>query len=258
MVKAIILTLIVAASCATGIAQEVAYLDLTDVTPRTELRHPPAPPSKCNSDHVCTGTGGGSGSVSVACGGDTDKTHALQTSLQWMDRIEYLDGDRAQIEVQIQNVGESPIEIPWSPHLSDLQPSDETARFQADNLLVGLFLHWGEGNSESLGWIYLYGVPSRKDTMLTLLPGEWARIRGPIDIELDHADGFVLPKPGADQKATAESELQHVEYTPVAGGVGPSITNGYPRQVHGNEMVIHVVQSRSRPNWVKILETSKP
>jgi len=258
MVKAIILTLIVAASCATGIGQEVAYLDLTDVTPRTQLHHPQAPPAKCNSNHICTGTVGGSGSLSVGCGGDTDKTHALQTNLMWIDRIEYLDGGRAQVEVQIQNVGEAPIGIPWSPHLSDLQPSDETAKFQAYNLLVGLFLHWGEGNSESLGWIYLYGVPSQKETMLTLLPGEWARIRGSIDIELDHADGFVLPKPGADQKATAESELRHVEYTPVAGGVSLSITDLYPRQVHGNEMVIHVAPSRSRPNWTKILETSKP
>ncbi len=242
--KEIVLAVTAVACAQTGVAQEVAYLDLTDVSPRTELRHPPAPPPKCTSDHICTG--GGSGSVSIGCGGDTDEMHALRTSLMWLDRIEYLDSNRAQIEVQIQNVGELPIEIPWSPNLSDLQPSDETAKFQADQLLIGLFLRWGDGYSESLGWIYLYGTAGQKDTMLTLLPGEWARIRGPIDIKLEHADGFALSQPRNNQKATAEFLLQRVEYTPVAGGVGLNIGNLDPRHVPGNEMAIRVVPSSSR------------
>jgi len=255
MTKELIFAMSAIAWAQTGAAQDIAYLDLTDVTPLTELRHPPAPPAKCNSNNICSVSG--SASVSVGCGGDTDTTHALRTSLMWMDRIEYLDGDRAQIEVQIQNVGDLPIEIPWAPPLSGPQPADDTGKFGADNLLVGLFLHWGEGYSESLGWIYLYGDTRRKDTMLTLLPGEWARIRGPVDIELEHANGLVLPRPGIGQKATAEFLLQRVEYTPIVGGVGLSIGNLYPRNVPGNEMAIHVAPSPSRPNLVKNLETLK-
>ena len=236
-------------------AQEVAYLDLTGVTPRVDLRHPPAPPPKCDSNGVCTGSG--VGSLAVECGGgNAREKRALLTSLIWPDRSEYMDGDSAEIEVSIENVGDVPIEIPWTPHLADLQPEDETSKFHAMNLLIGLFLHWGDGYSTSLGWIYLSGVPEQKETMLTLLPGEWARVRGPIKIELDRGDGFALPLPGVEQTATAEFELRQVQYTPVAGGVGLRITNTYPRQVHGNAMTIHVLPSDVRPRWTR--EILKP
>jgi hypothetical protein len=224
-------------------AQEVAYLDLTGVTPRVELRHPPAPPPKCDSNQVCTGTGLGSGigGVGIADGGEAaGEKRALLTSLAFLDRSEYTNGDRAEIEVMITNAGDVPIEIPWTPHLADLQPADESSKFQAFNLLIGPFLRWGDGYSTSLGWICLYGVPEEKETMFKLLPGVWVRVRGSIRIELNHWDGFALPKPGADQVATAEFEFQRVEYTPVAGGVGINITNIYPRHVQGNALTIHV------------------
>jgi hypothetical protein len=242
-------------------AQEVAYLDLTGVTPRVELRHPPAPPPKCDSNQVCTGTGFGSGigGVGVADGGEAaGEKRALRTSLTFLDRSEYTNGDHAEIEVMITNAGDVPIEIPCTPHLADLQPADETSKFQAFNLLVGLFLHWGDGYSTSLGWISLYGVPDQRESMLTLSPGEWVRVRGPIDIKLDRGDYFALPLPGAGQTATAEFELRQVEYTPLAGGVGLSnITNMYPRHIHGNAMPIAILlSSDARPSWTR--EILKP
>ncbi len=244
MIRALILGTVLLSGFAG--AQEVAYLDLIGVTPRVELRHPPAPPPKCDSNQVCTGSGGGS--VGIGCGGvaATEK-RALRTSLTWLDRLEYNDGDTAEIEARIENVGEVPMQIPWTPHLADLQPAEETSKFQAFNLLLGLFLRWGDGNSTSLGWIHLYGVPDQKETILTLLPGEWVRVRGPIRIELNHRDGFALPKPGVDQTATAEFELQQVQYAPVAGVMGLSITNMYARHIPGNAMTIHVSSSGVRP-----------
>jgi hypothetical protein len=240
-------------------AQEVAYLDLTGVNPRVELRHPPAPPPKCDPNQVCTGTGVGSGvgNVGSACGGvAAAEKSALRTSLTWLDRLEYKDGDSAEIEVMVTNAGDVPIEIPWTPHLADLQPADETSKFQAFNLLIGLFLRWGDGYSTSLGWIHLYGVPAQKQTMRTLLPGEWVRVRGSIRIELNHGDGFAMPKPGVDQTAAADFELQRVQYAPVAGGLGLSISNMYPRHVPGNAMTIHVSPSGVRPGWTR--EILKP
>ena len=223
-IRLITLAIIVATCVESAAAKEIAYLDLTGVTPRTELRHPPAPRPKCDSSGTCTGSG--FGSVSIACGTAVNgEKRALRASLMSLDQIEYLSGDRAEIEVQLENVGEMSLEIPWSPHLADLQPVDDTSKFHANSLLIGLFLHWGEDYSTSLGWIYLYGSPTQKESMLTLHPGEWVRVRGPIEIELDHSDGFVLPPPGVDQTATAEFEFRQVEYTPVAGGVGLSITN---------------------------------
>ena len=195
--------------------------------------------------------------MSVACGGVAAvEKRDLRTSLTWLDRPEYEDGDSAEIEVTITNVGDVPIDIPWQPHLADLQPADENSKFHALSLLIGLFLHWGDGYSSSLGLIYLSGVPEQKQTMLTLLPGEWARVRGPIEIEWDHGDGFALPLLSVDQTATAEFELRQVQYTPVAGGVGLRITNTYPRQVHGNAMTIHVLPSDVRPRWTR--EILKP
>ena len=246
MTRAIIFGMVLLSSLAG--AQEVAYLDLTGVTPRVDLRHPPAPPPKCDSNGVCTGSG--VGSLSVACGGgDAREKRALRTSLTWLGRSDYMDGDSAEIEVSIANVGDVPIEIPWTPHLADLQPADERSKFQALNLLVGLFLHWGNGYSTSLGWISLYGGHDQRETMLTLLPGEWARVRGSIAIELIHGDGFAPPPPGVVQTATAEFEFKLIEYTPIAGGVGLSITNMYPRHIHGNVVDIHVSSSDARPKW---------
>jgi hypothetical protein len=44
-------------------AQEIKYMDLTDVRQRTELRHPPAPQSDCKEGTGCIGGGYGGGSV---------------------------------------------------------------------------------------------------------------------------------------------------------------------------------------------------
>src|SRR5215469_14102626 len=58
-------------------AQEIKYLDLTSITQRTELRHPPAPPSNCDkASQDCVG--GGYGGVGVGDGApDRRDPHAL-------------------------------------------------------------------------------------------------------------------------------------------------------------------------------------
>jgi hypothetical protein len=47
---------------------------------------------------------------------------ALRTTLVWLDRDEYAVGDHQKFEVRIENVGAVPVEMPFSPHLADLQP----------------------------------------------------------------------------------------------------------------------------------------
>src|SRR5258707_11618432 len=62
-----------------GAAQEVAYLNLIGVTPETELRHPPAPPPKCNPDGSCQMPGFSTG-MSIGCGGTAGgEKRALRT-----------------------------------------------------------------------------------------------------------------------------------------------------------------------------------
>src|SRR3982751_2491100 len=121
-------------------AQEAAYLDLTDTIPRLELRHPPAPPAKC--DHGCVGGGIGGGSVGDFGDGANEK-HVLTATLTWMDRVEYQDGDEAIVEVRLQNTGELPVSIAWSPHLADMQPPNETDKFTVLSLGIAVELKRG-------------------------------------------------------------------------------------------------------------------
>src|SRR5258707_14939074 len=116
-----------------GAAQEVAYLNLIGVTPETELRHPPAPPPKCNPDGSCQMPGFSTG-MSIGCGGTAGgEKRALRTTLTWMDRREYIEGDAAEFEVRIENAGSVPMNIPWTPHLAGLQPADESEPFTVLN-----------------------------------------------------------------------------------------------------------------------------
>ena len=114
-------------------AQEVGYLDLLDVMPRTQLRAPAPPPPVCD-ENGCTVLGG-IGGGSIGCGaGSPDDPRALKTTLVFLDRLTYKAGDSVEMEIRIENVGRVAIEVPWSPHLADLQPADESARFSYSNL----------------------------------------------------------------------------------------------------------------------------
>ena len=110
------------------LAQEVGFVDLTQIVARTELRHP-AP-----RNDEATDRRGGDGIV--------DRSHdycdvpnapkdvgALRTTLVWLDRDEYAVGDHQKFEVRIENVGSVPVEMPFSPHLADLQPVDASQKF---------------------------------------------------------------------------------------------------------------------------------
>lgn len=224
--------------CAEG--QEVAFLDLTGVVPRTDLRHPPSPPPKCSPNGGCVG--GGFGSVGIACGATAlGEKRVLRVGLTSLNRLQYSDGEKAEAEFLVENIGEVAMQLPWSPHLADLQPADETAEFKVKHLLLGVSLRWGDHYSSSLGWLSLYGSPDHPGTMLDLLPGESARVRGTIVIQFNHPDGMQMPAPDLSQRAAAVLEMSHVNYKPLPGGVAENIGNDYPRQVDGNELSIGIV-----------------
>jgi hypothetical protein len=242
--KTIIFAIILAVSEAVGHAQEVTYLDLTGVTPRSELRYPHAPPTKCNEKGVCAS--GGFGGMSISCGGVA--RGQLRTSLSWMDRSEYVDGENAEIEAMIENVGDVPLEIPSTFHLAHLQPPDETEKFEVYTLQVGLFLNRGEQYSTSLGWLGLYGSAARTGSMVNLKPGEWVRIRGRISISLAHADGMKLPPPDGSQRASASILLRRIEYQPHPGGISQSISIFNPGKLKGTDLQIRVLPAADASN----------
>lgn len=158
----------------TGVAQEVGFIDLTQIAARTELRLP-AP----RSDEV-TERGGGTG-MSYDCDLFPDAPKdagALRTTLVWLDRSENAIGDHEKFEVRIENVGSVPIKFPFSPHRADLQPEDASQKFGYSAVIVKLLIGGTSWDTDSGRGVALYGSNQHPDTMLTMHPGEWVRIIG--------------------------------------------------------------------------------
>src|SRR5271170_7361304 len=161
-------------------AQEIKYIDLTAVRQRTELRHPAAPQSDCKEGTGCIGGGYGGGSVGDGAPDQRDP-HALGIYLLRVTPIEIRPSEPFEAEFKVLNTGKVPIVVPVYPHLSDLQPNDESVTFSYFSLALvveGESDPEGQGsNVPALGYIELYGSPEHEGTMMELRPGEWVRVR---------------------------------------------------------------------------------
>ena len=160
-------------------AQEVRVVDLLNVNQRTGLRFPSAP-SDCIPSEPC---GGGVGGVGVADGApDPRDPRALGVAL---DRVTPTDItlDTFEAEFRVLNTGLAPINVPVWPHLSDLQPSLESQPFSYLSLALEVRLT-GTGPAQALGvgWAELYGSAEREDTIITLKPGEWVRVKAQVKL----------------------------------------------------------------------------
>jgi hypothetical protein len=158
-------------------AQEIAIVDLTKVAARVDLRRPEA-----NSPV----TGGYSGAQEIrACVDPTHNAGALRTSLVSLDRTHYQFGDEPRFEVTVENIGSTPVRVPFSPHLADLQPKNLAKEFAYYELQIALWIAAdGQWTTNTGGNVVLYGANDHSNTMLTLDPGEWVRIIGKGHIAL--------------------------------------------------------------------------
>jgi hypothetical protein len=225
-------------------AQEVAYVDLIGVAPRTELRAPKGPDPICNNG-VCTSGGIGSASVGDGAPGQNEP-RALKITLISLHRLSYLVRVNLEMEVRIENAGTVDMEIPWSPSLSDLQPTDATAAFTYSSLYVTLGLKGDDGQSEFIEVRRLYGVLHRSSTMLTLQPGQWVRLRMEAVLNVPAAK---LPEDGR-WSANLTCGLQSIEFLPSVkmGGYSTSVTNQHPRVLTASpvELSIHPRAAKSQ------------
>lgn len=181
-------------------AQEVASLDLTKVAARLDLRRPlPTSPV----------TGGYHGARETRPCFDTPHyAGGLRTTLVSLDRRLYQVGDEPRFEVTVQNTGPAPIKIPFSPHITDLQPEDPAQQFGYYELQIALWIAAGKRWSTNTGGsAILYGTNDHPNTMLALDPGEWVRIiaKGHFDLDEDLIKLTLSGRP-ADQ-ANAETSL---------------------------------------------------
>jgi hypothetical protein len=180
-------------------AQEVASLDLTKVESSADLRRP-----KATSQEM----GGYSGAQYTSpCFDSTHKKGVLHTSLVSLDSTSYQVGEEPTFEITVKNTGSAAVRIPFSPHLADLQPKNPAQKFAYYGLYIELWIAAGDRWSTNMGGTAtLYGAEDHANTMLTLKPGEWARVVGKARHGLE-GDVLELAKLAPADHAWAQSSL---------------------------------------------------
>jgi hypothetical protein len=213
-------------------AQEVKYIDLS-VSQRAELRHPPAP--HCETD-VCGGYGGGS----VADGApDIRDPHAIVVYLLHVSPVEITPLEPFEAEFRILNSGLAAIELPVSPHLSDLQPADESRPFSYFSLALVVSIK-EDSRHAALAVAELYGATDREGTMLTLQPGEWIRVNAKL-----------TPRYSPEETGTIHLLggfwLRTNTFTPHPGGGFVSAKNLYPNATATPPVPVRILGRRDMP-----------
>jgi hypothetical protein len=177
-IRSVFLFLLLALPCLLK-AQEIKYIDLAAVRQRTELRYPPAPQSGCRS---CLGGGSGGGGV-VDGAPDWRDPRAMGIYLMRVTPTDINAAEPFQVEFKILNTGTAPVELPISPHLSDLQPTDESVAFNYFSLALVVR---GEAEPQgppvdSIGFVELFGSPDT-ESQTVLRPGEWIRVNANVKL----------------------------------------------------------------------------
>lgn len=194
-------------------AQEVRYIDLTAVEQRTELRHPPS--HDCPPNGICSGYGGGS----IGDGApDIRDPHALGVYLTHRTTTQIDPSQPFQVEFKVVNTGRAPLAVPVSPHLSDLQPVDDSVRFRY--LSIALVVSVVE-DPRSRSYVELYGAEHHEQTIVTLQPGEWIRVTANMKLS-------VPPAPQESGHLEGNLWLRQNTYYPGPGGSVTNVENLYP------------------------------
>jgi hypothetical protein len=203
-------------------AQEIKYIDLTAVRQRTELRHPPAPQSDCKEGAGCIGGGYGGGSVGDGAPDQRDP-HALEIYLLRITPTDINPAEPFQVEFKVLNTGTALIELPVSPHLSDLQPSDESVDFNYFSLALVVRGQAEPGGPpvSSVGFVELFGARDHAESMLVLRPGEWIRVSANVKL-------LTPPSEPVSVRFQGDFWLRRNTFHPHAGGQFIEANNLYP------------------------------
>ena len=210
-------------------AQEVRAVDLLNVKQHTELRFPPAP-SECTPEGCVGGCVGGS---SVADGApDPRDPRALGVAL---DRVTPTDItlDAFEAEFRLLNTGLAPINVPVWPHLSDLQPSSESQQFSYLSLALQVRLSGtGRTQGSGIGWIELYGSGEHEDTIITLKPGGWVRVKAKVKLH-------TWPTEPMDAQLRGDFWLHDNVFKPQVCGGFTEAVNVYPNHTLFPALAVH-------------------
>jgi hypothetical protein len=221
-------------------AEEVKYIDVSSVVQRTKLRHPPAPPTNCEGNSSCIAAA--SVGLSVADGApDITDPHALGVYLVRVIPTDINPSEPLEAEFQVLNTGLAPIEIPIWPHLSDLQPSDEsvTSSYLNLRLFVRVSSEPLGRDVSSVGFVELYGSPDDARTLLPLRPGEWIRVRANMMLSS-------LPQELHTLHLRGSFSLRNITFHPGQGGTFTEIRNLYPNITPTPLLPAHILRPTSQ------------
>ena len=201
-------------------AQEIRFIDLSNVQQRTALRSPAAQQPDCVPNQGCVGGGYGGGSIADGAPDPRDP-HALGVALDSVAPTN-ITLDPFEAEFRIMNTGFVSIDVPVSPHLSDLQPADEWRNFQYLSLaLVVRLSATAPVHALGLGYVELYGSVEHEDTIVTLKPGQWIRVKAKLKLH-------TWPSQSVEAGLRGDFWLHKNVYKPHEGGAFTEAVNGYP------------------------------
>src|SRR5260370_19459856 len=165
-------------------AQEIRYIDLSVAGQRTELRHPPG---DCREGMLCVGTDGGSASDGAP---DQRDPRALGVYLLRVTPSNINPLEPFEAEFKVLNTGQVPLELPVSPHLSDLQPSDESFDFHYFSLSLVVREEPEPQGPDVAAFVYvtLYASTDRDGSVIVVRPGEWIRVRANMKLHTRPSD----------------------------------------------------------------------
>ena len=180
------------------LAQEIGWLDLTDLHPRDRIRTPHAGSGEC---------GGGAG---------FEPTLSASITLTHLDKPSYSAGEEVTYEVKIQNTGKEPIEIPWTPHLGDLEPADSSQSYAYLHAAISLDFAEPVSNRSLSIYANSYGASNVAGTTRQLLPGElvFVRARQELDIYEEWWQSKIVESSPLNVKVSANLMLNKVTYSP--------------------------------------------
>jgi hypothetical protein len=232
-----LLFLLLLACSALVTAQEVKFIDPSLVQQRTALRYPPTPQPNCEAGKSCVGGGIGGGSVGDGAPDPTDP-HALGVSLDHVAPTD-ITLEPFEAEFRVLNTGLAAIEVPVSPHLSDLQPPDERKSFTYFSLALVIDLT-GTGPQQALGlgWIELYGSADHEGTMVALQPGQWIQVKASVRLH-------TWPSEPVTAKLRGDFWLRRNLFTPREGGGFTQTTNLYPNRTFFPSIIVWFAPTRS-------------
>ena len=133
-----------------------------------------------------------------------------------LDKASYSLGEEVTYEVKIQNSGKELIEIPWTPHLGDLEPADSSQFYTFLHAAVSLSFTEPYSNRSFSIYANSYGSSEMPGSTRKLLPGEWIFVRARQKVETYEEWWWTKLKDSSplNVRVSASLMLNKVTYSP--------------------------------------------